>query len=92
MKTLKEIQEQLDESVNKLLGEHRGRVDIVGVEDGPDGRIAHMIMSGGCQGCAGAKATMRTVVLNKLIDIDPSFVSVIDDTDHKDRTNAFFKQ
>jgi Fe-S cluster biogenesis protein NfuA len=32
MKTVQEIQQMLDESVNQLLGQHRGRVDIVSVQ------------------------------------------------------------
>lgn len=92
MKTLQEIQEMLDESVNTLLGQHRGRVDVVELSDLPGvGRVAHMKMSGGCQGCAGAKATMRSIVLNHIRQFDPTVTQIVDVTDHSDKTNALFK-
>jgi Fe-S cluster biogenesis protein NfuA len=95
MKTLEEIQQMLDEKVNTLLGQHRGRVDVVDVEvspEDPNVRAAHMKMSGGCRGCAGAKATMRSVVAGFINEFDPSIQYVIDVTDHSDKTNAFFKE
>lgn len=94
MKSLEEIQQVLDETVNQLLGQHRGRVDIVSVRENPETsaqRIAYMRMSGGCQGCAGAKATMRSIVLNHINSFDPTITQIVDVTDHTDKTNAFFK-
>jgi Fe-S cluster biogenesis protein NfuA len=95
MKTLEEIQTMLDEKVNVLLGQHRGRVDIVGIETHPEDesiRAARVKMSGGCQGCAGAKATLRSIVTNCIQEFDNSIEYVVDDTDHSDKTNAFFKE
>ena len=91
MKTKEEIQQMLDETVNTLLGQHRGRVDITEVLDENGGRVATMTMSGGCRGCAGAKATMRSIVLNHINNFDPTITAVVDVTDHTDKTNAFFK-
>ncbi len=94
MKTLEEIQKHLDETVNTLLGQHRGRVDVVKVER-DNATVPHFVvvkMSGGCQGCAGAKATLKTIVTNQIKTFDPSINFVVDNTDHTDKTNAFFKE
>ena len=101
MKTKEEIQAHLDATVNTLLGQHRGRVDVVDVfENNPvsiDGLVttANLVvvrMSGGCQGCAGAKATIKTIVTTEVKLIDPSVNKVVDITDHSNNTNAFFKE
>lgn len=100
MKTKEEIQAHLDATVNTLLGQHRGRVDVIDVfENNPvaiDGLIttANLVvvrMSGGCQGCAGAKATIKTIVTNEVKTFDPSVDKIVDITDHTNNTNAFFK-
>lgn len=94
MKTLEEIQKHLDETVNTLLGQHRGRIDLVKVErdNASIPVIAYVKMSGGCQGCAGAKATLKTIVTNHIKTFDPTIDLVLDQTDHTDKTNAFFKE
>lgn len=91
MKTLEEIQQHLDETVNTLLGQHRGRIDLVKVERELVG-VAFVKMSGGCQGCAGARATLKTIVTNHIKTFDPTIVTIVDVTDHTDKTNAFFKE
>lgn len=90
MKSKEEIQQMLDETVNTLLGQHRGRVDVVDIE--PDNKALTVKMSGGCRGCAGAKATLSSIVSNYVKQFDPSIQNVIDVTDHTDKTNAFFKE
>lgn len=95
MKTLEEIQAILDQTVNTLLGQHRGRVDAVGFQEhpfDPSIRALEVKMSGGCQGCAGAKATVRSIVQDTVCGFDNTIVSIVDVTDHSDKTNAFFKE
>ena len=95
MKTVEEVQKELDESVNVLLGQHRGRVDVVNITTHPEVaniRFAHVKMSGGCQGCAGAKATLNSIVSNCIKNFDRSIIAVVDASDHTDKTNAFFTE
>lgn len=94
MKTKEEIQAHLDATVNTLLGQHRGRVDIVSIDrdNATVPHIAYVKMSGGCQGCAGAKATIRTIVTTEIKNFDPTINAIADATDHTDKTNAFFKE
>lgn len=94
MKTIEEIQNHLDETVNTLLGQHRGRIDAIRVER-DNATVPHYLvvrMSGGCRGCAGAKATLNTIVTNTVKDFDPTINFVVDETDHSDKTEAFFKE
>ncbi len=94
MKTKEEIQKYLDETVNTLLGQHRGRVDVVRIER-DNATVPHFVvvrMSGGCRGCAGARATLNTIVTNTIKDFDPTINMVVDETDHTDKTEAFFKE
>lgn len=95
MKTKEEIQKQLDEQVNVLLGQHKGRVDIVEITTHPEVtsiRFAHVKMSGGCQGCAGAKATLKSIVTSCIQNFDPTIIVVQDVSDHTNKSNAFFKE
>lgn len=94
MKTIEEIQKHLDETVNTLLGQHRGHIDAIRVER-DNATVPHYLvvrMSGGCRGCAGAKATLNTIVTNTIKDFDPTINFVVDETDHSDKTEAFFKE
>ncbi len=98
MKTKEEIQKHLDETVNTLLGQHRGRVDVVSIDDVSGGEapqnstVAFVKMSGGCRGCAGAKATLKSLVESHIKQFEPAINFVVDSTDHTDKTNAFFKE
>ena len=97
MKTVEEIQKMLDETVNTLLGQHRGRAEIVRVDREPRDLDIHIHtafvkMSGGCRGCAGAKYTLNLFVANHIKNFDPTIDHVEDVTDHSDKTEAFYKE
>lgn len=97
MKTVEEIQQMLDESVNVLLGQHRGSVQIVSIDRDPKDMSIHVYtayvkMIGGCRGCAGAKFTLATIVSNSIKNFDITIDYVVDITDHSDKTQAFFKE
>ena len=97
MKTVEEIQKMLDESVNTLLGQHRGRVEVTHIDRDPKDMSLHVHtlyikMVGGCRGCAGAKYTLNMIVNNHIKAFDPSIDNVVDITDHTDKTNAFYKE
>lgn len=97
MKTVEEIQQMLDESVNVLLGQHRGSVQIVSIDREPKDmslhvHIAYVKMIGGCRGCAGARFTLATIVSNSIKNFDTTIDHVVDITDHTDKSQAFFKE
>ena len=97
MKSLEEIQQHLDATVNTLLGQHRGRVEVVELDREPKDmelhiHVAYVKMVGGCRGCAGAKYTLNLIVANQIKKFDPSIDSVVDVTDHSDNSEAFYKE
>ena len=97
MKTKEEIQKHLDETVNTLLGQHRGGIEVVSVDREPKDMSLHIFtvyvkMIGGCRGCAGARATLNSIVTNSIKNFDPTIDQVVDVTDHTDKTEAFFKE
>jgi Fe/S biogenesis protein NfuA len=97
MKTKEEIQQMLDESVNTLLGQHRGRVEITDIDREPKDmsihvHIAYVKMIGGCRGCAGAKYTLNMLITNHIKAFDNTIDHVVDITDHSDKSDAFYKE
>ena len=92
--TVEQIQQELDNKVNVLLGQHKGRVDVVEIGSHPEVdsiRFVKIKMSGGCQGCAGAKATLKSLITSCIQDFDHTVEAVVDVSDHTDKSNAFFK-
>lgn len=97
MKTIVEIQQMLDEKVNTLLGQHGGRVEIIRLDREPKDMEVHIYtayvqMVGGCRGCAGAKATLKTIITGHIKDFDITIDDVVDTTDHSDKSQAFLKE
>ena len=100
MKTVQEVQQMLDATVNTLLGQHRGRVDVVSIERANashEGSTIHCVgayvkMSGGCRGCAGAKYTLSMMVKKAIQDFDPTIDHIVDISDHADKTSAYYKE
>jgi Fe-S cluster biogenesis protein NfuA len=100
MKTVEEIQQMLDSSVNELLGQHRGRVEIASIDRqsaNHEGGTVHCVaayvkMVGGCRGCAGAKYTLNMIVSSHIKAFDPTIDHIVDITDHTDKTDAFYKE
>ena len=88
MKSLDEIQAFLDERVNVLLAQHDGHVEICGLEKD----TAYVKLSGGCQGCAGAKYTLKLIVDNHIKYTEPAIKTVIDITDHDAGENPYYKK
>jgi Fe/S biogenesis protein NfuA len=97
MKTVEEIQAYLDETVNTLLGQHRGRVEITSIDREPKDmslhvHTAYVKMVGGCRGCAGAKYTLNMIINNHIKTFDPTIDHVVDITDHADKSQAYYKE
>ena len=49
------VQDVLDKQVGPALAAHGGWCELLSVND----RVAHVQLGGGCQGCAGARATLK---------------------------------
>ena len=77
----------LDEQVNPSIAAHGGRADLVAVETGS----VYLRLSGGCQGCGMAKATLSQGIEVILREAIPEIAEIVDVTDHADGTNPYYE-
>jgi len=77
----------LEEQVNPSIASHGGRADLVAVDD----LSVYLRLSGGCQGCGMAKATLSQGIEVILREAIPEIVNVVDVTDHADGTNPYYQ-
>ncbi len=77
----------LEEQVNPSIAAHGGRADLVAVDDAS----VYLRLSGGCQGCGMAKATLAQGIEVILREAIPEIVHIVDVTDHADGTNPYYE-
>ncbi len=77
----------LEEQVNPSIASHGGRADLVAVEDAS----IYLRLSGGCQGCGMAKATLSQGIEVILREAIPEIANIVDVTDHADGTNPYYE-
>jgi Fe/S biogenesis protein NfuA len=77
----------LDEQVNPSIAAHGGRADLVAVESGS----VYLRLSGGCQGCGMAKATLSQGIEVILREAIPDIGQIVDVTDHAEGTNPYYE-
>ncbi len=77
----------LDNQVNPAIAAHGGMISLVGVKD----TEIYVEMSGGCQGCAMSRMTLRQGVERMLREAVPELTAVHDITDHASGENPFFQ-
>ena len=82
------LEELLDREVNRSIAAHGGRISIVDVRD----RSLFIAMSGGCQGCAASKVTLRQGVEVMVRRVAPEIVSIVDTTDHAAGNTPFYSR
>ncbi len=80
-------QKVLDERFNPAIASHSGSIAIV---DLVDDRL-HVVMSGGCQGCAASQLTLRSGLAQMLRRDVPEIVDIIDTTLHAKGTSPFIR-
>jgi Fe/S biogenesis protein NfuA len=76
----------LEEQVNPQIAAHGGAARLVAVE----GSIAYVELSGGCQGCGSARATLKQGIEVIILDLVPEISEVVDITDHAAGENPYF--
>ncbi len=80
------VQGLLDREVNRSIGSHGGQISIVDVRDGN----LFIAMSGGCQGCAASKVTLRQGFEVMVRNVAPEIVNIVDTTDHAAGKTPFY--
>ena len=81
------VQEVLDAQVNPAIASHGGAIDLYDVKD----TEIYLEMSGGCQGCAMSRMTLRQGVERMLRQAVPEITAVHDITDHASGENPYFE-
>ena len=76
----------LNEQINPAIAAHGGRADLVAVEE----PIVYLHLSGGCQGCGMAAATLRQGIEVAIFDAVPEITEVVDATDHASGANPYY--
>ena len=76
----------LNEEINPAIAAHGGRADLVGVDES----VAYLHLSGGCQGCGMASATLRQGIEVMIREAVPEITEVADVTDHASGANPYF--
>jgi Fe-S cluster biogenesis protein NfuA len=82
------VQELLDREVNRSIAAHGGQISIVDVRDGS----LFIAMSGGCQGCAASKVTLRQGFEVMVRGVAPEIESIVDTTDHAAGNTPFYRR
>ena len=81
------VQEILDQQVNPSIAAHGGAILLAGVE----GTEIYMQMTGGCQGCAMSRMTLRQGVERMIRQALPEVTAIHDVTDHAAGENPYFQ-
>jgi len=82
------VRELLDQQVNPAIASHGGEISLVDVQ----GTEVYVEMSGGCQGCAMSRMTLRQGVERMLREAVPELTAVHDVTDHTSGEDPYYKQ
>jgi len=81
------VQEVLDDQVNPAIASHGGAIDLYDVKE----TEIYLEMSGGCQGCAMSRMTLRQGVERMIRQAVPEITAVHDVTDHASGSNPYFQ-
>jgi Fe/S biogenesis protein NfuA len=82
------VRELLDQQVNPAIASHGGEITLVDIQ----GTEVYLEMSGGCQGCAMSRMTLRQGVERMLREAVPELTAVHDVTDHASGTDPYYQQ
>jgi Fe-S cluster biogenesis protein NfuA len=77
----------LTDQINPAVAAHNGEIRLARVEQ----NVVYLTLEGGCQGCAMAEVTLRQGVEVLIKQHVPEIVSVVDETDHAQGRQPFFK-
>ncbi|MFQ5746774.1 MAG: NifU family protein [Gemmatimonadota bacterium] len=80
------VRQVIDHQINPSIAAHGGSVSLVDLRDG----IVYLRMSGGCQGCGMAAATLSQGIRRILRETVPDIVDIVDVTNHAAGTNPFY--
>jgi len=81
------VEDLFENEVNPAVAAHGGFFRLLDVKDD----TVYVQLGGGCQGCGMANVTLRQGVENRLREVLPEMVALVDVTDHASGTNPYFQ-
>jgi Fe-S cluster biogenesis protein NfuA len=81
------VQDLFEKEINPALGSHGGWVELVDVK----GNSVYVKLGGGCQGCAGAKMTLKMGIERIVRERIPEVAEILDATDHETGNNPYYQ-
>ncbi len=84
----KRVQELLDKEINPAIASHGGWVELIDVK----GNEVFIRLGGGCQGCGGARMTLKNGVERAIRAAIPEVGAIMDTTDHASGHNPHFQR
>ncbi len=81
------VQDLFENEINPALGSHGGFVELVDVK----GSSVYVKLGGGCQGCAGAKMTLKMGIERIVREKIPEVAEILDATDHSTGNHPYYQ-
>ncbi len=81
-----QVRQVIDVQINPSIAAHGGKVSLVDVRD----TVVYLEMSGGCQGCGMAAATLSQGIRRILMEALPQITDIEDITNHAAGANPYY--
>ena len=82
----KKVEQVMEEEINPYVHSHGGHIAVVDVK----GSTLYVELSGGCQGCASAKVTLKQGIEGIVLNRVPQLTEVVDVTDHTAGVDPYY--
>ena len=82
----KKVEQVMEEEINPYVNSHGGNINVVDVK----GTTLYVELSGGCQGCASAKVTLKQGIEGIVLQRVPELTEVVDVTDHTAGVDPYY--
>ena len=83
-----QIEEYITEDINPGLEMHGGYLAVQSYDE--ETGVLHVMMGGGCHGCASSTITLKLMITHALQEKFPGIESVEDATDHTTGQNPYY--
>jgi Fe-S cluster biogenesis protein NfuA len=81
------VQRLFEDEINPAVAQHGGRFTLLEIKDNK----VFVQLGGGCQGCGMADVTLRQGVEQRLREVLPEMVALVDVTDHANGENPYYQ-
>ena len=83
---MRKVEQVMEEEINPYVHGHGGHINVVDVK----GTTLYVELSGGCQGCASAKHTLKQGIEGIVLSRVPQLTEVVDVTDHTAGVDPYY--